>query len=81
MAASVLCNSMRNGNKILSFYPDDRQDSFSLSMRDVLLLKLSRIIMYNRRCENVSHYVLNCYLRRRTVHNPESYTTGQRVSA
>jgi len=79
MAASVICNSMRNGNKILSFYPDNRQDSFSLSMPDVLLLKAVTNHYVDRRCENVSHYVLNCYLRRRTVHNAESYTTGQRV--
>jgi len=75
MAASVICNSMRRGNKILSFYPDNRRDSFSLSMPDVLLTNH----YVDRRCENVSHYVLNCYLRRRTVHNAESYTTGQRV--
>ena len=75
MAASVICNSMRNANKILSFYPDNRRDSFSLFMPDVLLTNH----YVDRRCENVSHYVLNCYLRRRTVHNAESYTTGQRV--
>ena len=78
MAASVICNSMRRGNKILSFYPDNHQDSFSLSMPDVLLLNAVTNHV-DRCCENMSHYVLNCYLRRRTVHNAESYTTGQRV--